>query len=228
MDFSQFAGFDGYRMSDNRWKAAITRVVLQRRALFRMRASGATSSGEQLPAKARIMEEDVSFEIKSLSNSLKKIQVKIDPLAIEKVEDYLSYTPALRSLQDIQKIDKILSGAMPSFGKFTSNQRSQLLLSAYIEFHEKGTVIVREGREPLYFYLVLSGQCNVLKERSGVRQTINILNSGDSFTDLSKNGFLTSQRFATVQCAIDSTLLRVEKGKKPEKEGGGRKSLNFD
>ena len=206
--------FANYRIADNKWKLAITRVIMQRRALVGLTTAVKQGNEKRISQSvAHINDEEGPFESKSLSNALKKIQVTVDPLAIEKVEDFLSYAPAQRSLQDLQKVDKIFTGAIPSFNKFTANQRAQLLLCINLEFHEKGKVIVKEGREPIYFYFILSGQCNVFKERSGVCYTINILNSGDSFSDLSKNGFLTTQRFATVQCAVDTTLLRVDKGK---------------
>ncbi len=74
---------------------------------------------------------------------------------------------------------------------------------------KKGDVIIREGAEGDYYYLVESGRCQVERMIGGVNMTLAELKSGDTFGEEA----LVSEamRNATVTMKTDGTLLRLSK-----------------
>ena len=74
---------------------------------------------------------------------------------------------------------------------------------------KKGEVIIREGAEGDYYYLVESGRCQVERMVGGVNMTLAELKSGDTFGEEALVS--EAKRNATVTMKTDGTLLRLSK-----------------
>lgn len=74
---------------------------------------------------------------------------------------------------------------------------------------KKGEVIIREGAEGDYYYLVESGRCQVERMIGGVVMTLAELKSGDTFGEEALVS--DSRRNATVTMKTDGSLLRLAK-----------------
>lgn len=74
---------------------------------------------------------------------------------------------------------------------------------------KKGDVVIREGAEGDYYYLVESGRCQVERTVGGVSVTLAELKSGDTFGEEALVS--EAKRNATVTMKTDSTLLRLSK-----------------
>lgn len=74
---------------------------------------------------------------------------------------------------------------------------------------KKGEVIIREGAEGDYYYLVESGRCQVERMVGGVIITLAELKSGDTFGEEALVS--EARRNATVTMTTDGTLLRLSK-----------------
>ena len=73
----------------------------------------------------------------------------------------------------------------------------------------KGEVIIREGEEGDYYYLVESGKCQVERRVGGVSMTLAELKSGDTFGEEALVS--EARRNATVTMKTDGSLLRLSK-----------------
>jgi CRP-like cAMP-binding protein len=74
---------------------------------------------------------------------------------------------------------------------------------------KKGEVIIREGAEGDYYYLVESGRCQVERMIGGVTMTLAELKSGDTFGEEALVS--EAKRNATVTMKTDGSLLRLSK-----------------
>jgi rhodanese-related sulfurtransferase len=74
---------------------------------------------------------------------------------------------------------------------------------------KNGEVIIREGAEGDYYYLVESGRCQVARMVGGVNVTLAELRSGDPFGEEALVS--EAKRNATVTMTTDGTLLRLSK-----------------
>jgi rhodanese-related sulfurtransferase len=74
---------------------------------------------------------------------------------------------------------------------------------------KKGEVIIREGAEGDYYYLVESGRCQVERTVGGVNMTLAELKSGDTFGEEALVS--EAKRNATITMKTDGTLLRLSK-----------------
>jgi rhodanese-related sulfurtransferase len=74
---------------------------------------------------------------------------------------------------------------------------------------KKGEVIIREGAEGDYYYLVESGRCHVERMIGGVSMTLAELKSGDTFGEEALVS--EAKRNATVTTKTDCSLLRLSK-----------------
>ena len=74
---------------------------------------------------------------------------------------------------------------------------------------KKGEVIIREGAEGDYYYLVESGRCQVERLIGGVSMTLAELKSGDTFGEEAL--VAEARRNATVTMKADGSLLRLAK-----------------
>lgn len=74
---------------------------------------------------------------------------------------------------------------------------------------KKGEVIIREGAEGDYYYLVESGRCQVERMIGGVSMTLAELKSGDTFGEEALVS--EAKRNATVTMKADGSLLRLAK-----------------
>jgi rhodanese-related sulfurtransferase len=74
---------------------------------------------------------------------------------------------------------------------------------------KKGQVIIREGAEGDYYYLVENGKCQVERMIGGVSMTLAELKSGDTFGEEALVS--EAKRNATVTMKIDGGLLRLDK-----------------
>jgi rhodanese-related sulfurtransferase len=73
----------------------------------------------------------------------------------------------------------------------------------------KGEVIIREGGEGDYYYLLESGRCQVERMIGGVNMTLAALKSGDTFGEEALVS--EAKRNATVTMMTDGALLRLSK-----------------
>ena len=74
---------------------------------------------------------------------------------------------------------------------------------------KKGEVIIREGAEGDYYYLVESGRCQVERMVGGVNMTLAELKSGDTFGEEALVS--EAKRNATVTMLTDGVLMRLNK-----------------
>ena len=79
---------------------------------------------------------------------------------------------------------------------------------------KRGEVLIREGDEGDYYYVIESGRCQVERQVGGVRVALAELKSGDTFGEEALAS--EARRNATVTLATDGKLLRL--GKKDFKE----------
>ncbi len=75
---------------------------------------------------------------------------------------------------------------------------------------KRGDVMIREGEEGDYYYVVESGRCQVDRMVGGVRVALAELKSGDAFGEEALAS--EARRNATVTLATDGRLLRLGKG----------------
>jgi len=98
------------------------------------------------------------------------------------------------------------------FGAFSKLPPAHIdeLLRRFESFEAKqGEVIVREGAEGDYYYLVESGRCQVERMIGGVSMTLAELKSGDTFGEEALVS--EAKRNATVTMKTDGRLLRLNK-----------------
>lgn len=119
-----------------------------------------------------------------------------------------------RSLEDAATIEKLTS-KMPSFSAFTIDQRFKLCESMFYCSKSVGSIVVKEGRLPMYYYFVLSGECEVFRVKGDrgdkTRVRLNVINSGESICDHTPRGFFNTYRSVSVACATNVEFLCAEK-----------------
>ncbi len=98
------------------------------------------------------------------------------------------------------------------FGAFAELPPAHIdeLLRRFVRTEAKaGEVIIREGAEGDYYYLVESGRCQVERMIGGVSMTLAELKSGDTFGEEAL--VAEAKRNATVTMKTDGSLLRLSK-----------------
>ena len=103
-------------------------------------------------------------------------------------------------------INKLRFGA---FSQLPSAHIDELLRRFKRVEARKGEVIIREGAEGDYYYLLESGRCQVERMVGGVCMTLAELKSGDTFGEEALVS--EAKRNATVTMKTDGTLLRLSK-----------------
>jgi rhodanese-related sulfurtransferase len=74
---------------------------------------------------------------------------------------------------------------------------------------KRGDIVIREGEEGDYYYVIESGRCHVERQVGGVKVALAELKSGDAFGEEALAS--AAQRNATVTMASDGRLLRLGK-----------------
>ncbi|KAL2914145.1 hypothetical protein HK105_206403 [Polyrhizophydium stewartii] len=162
---------------------------------------------------SRKVENAPGVNERSMSYALKEFQYQGDLIFSARIQQFLS-TVRERSEDEIAMLNRLLMTRISSFAKFGYDQRIRFCKAMSYEAHRKGAVIIRQGHEPVYFYFVLSGQVEVLKERSdgfSGQLRLTLLNQGDCFGEVALDGNYQERRTTTVMCTAPSEFLRVDK-----------------
>ncbi|KAJ3327484.1 hypothetical protein HDU76_011721 [Blyttiomyces sp. JEL0837] len=87
----------------------------------------------------------------------------------------------------------------------SKDQQRELCACFQFDSYPAGTLIVKEGHDPMYVYFILSGQCEVFKTKKNLKSRVNILNSGDFFGEHPT----ATKRTVSVACTMLTELLKV-------------------
>jgi CRP-like cAMP-binding protein len=193
-----------------RFRTAVNTVISQRRFLAFF-GGGIEDTSSQVE---EIKEDEQSFLLckifYTLINSVLKSQRSSNADAGTNRQIKSILLSSSRSLEDTATLEKLTS-KLPAFGKFTIDQRFKICECMFFCSNPSGRVVAKEGRSPMYFYFVLSGQCEVFQVKQGKRVRMNVINSGESIADHNSLGFFNTYRSASVACATDVEFLCVEK-----------------
>ncbi|MDH5670926.1 MAG: protein kinase [Myxococcales bacterium] len=138
---------------------------------------------EELAAKGIVPRPEVAVPNSELPPGLCHITMRA--LAADPTERYESVSEIKEAVQDFQR----------GGGWFET-----------VRF-EAGEAIVREGELPDAAYIMLSGRCEVFRERDGQRHVMNEFVTGNVFGEISIFG--GSRRTASVSAATETTVLKV-------------------
>ena len=123
---------------------------------------------------------------------------------------------AQESVQSSMSNWSILSGMFSvnnlKFGAFSQLPAAHIdeLLQRFQRIEVKrGQVIIREGSEGDYYYVIESGKCKIERTIGGVAMTLAEIKSGDAFGEEAL--VADAKRNATVSMNTDGTLLRLDK-----------------
>ena len=95
------------------------------------------------------------------------------------------------------------------FAGFTAHELGIIAQKAAEVGFSQGEVIIRQGEEGDSLYLLLGGKVKVIREDSGERKTLAILEQKSCFGEIA---ILSNQtRTATVEAADASTLLKIKR-----------------
>lgn len=133
--------------------------------------------------------------------SLFSLQIKI----------VLSDSPQNRKHEDMVALEKILTPKIRAFARFTLPQRIAILKRIRYSAFPTGATVLKEGHLPFCFYIIISGQVDVLKNQTDRILRLSILNRGDSFGDVGLQGVLASRRTASIVVSADAEFLVLDK-----------------
>lgn len=190
----------------HRWKNAII-AVIQLNMVMKLFAIADKEEEEERDTEKQVM-NNYYLPTKSLQYVMKQFQRKIDQAKLDKVNRavlasffystlllsclqiifYLSKPPGTRGIDDMLELERLFLSTILSFSKYDTNQRTKFCLCLVYEFHPKGKTIIKEGYGQLFFYFLLSGQCEAYQDRKGAKWMLNVINSGDDLTDFVAGG----------------------------------------
>ncbi|KAI8914680.1 hypothetical protein BC831DRAFT_407873 [Entophlyctis helioformis] len=150
---------------------------------------------------------------RSLTYALKEFQYQADLILSTKIQQYLD-KKLPKTEDEIAMLNRLLMTRMTSFAKYNYDQRIRFCNAMSYEAHRKGSVIIRQGHLPYYFYFILSGQVEVLKDRSDGftgQLRLTLLNQGDCFGEVALDGSYQERRTTTVICTAPCEFLRIDK-----------------
>ncbi|MBI2317576.1 MAG: cyclic nucleotide-binding domain-containing protein [Betaproteobacteria bacterium] len=148
-------------------------------------------------------------ELLRIDDDLLDILVTWDQLAIGDAEARSDEKP---SLADWTIMSGIFSISNLKYGAFSQLPPAHIeeLLRRFKRIDAKaGEVIIREGAEGDYYYVIESGRCRVERQVGGVSMLLAELKSGDAFGEEALVS--DSKRNATVTMKVDGKLLRLDR-----------------
>ncbi|KAK6094965.1 hypothetical protein MT418_005229 [Batrachochytrium dendrobatidis] len=154
---------------------------------------------------------------RSLMHVLKAFQYQGDLVLTTKIQQFLSQScvwQGSETEENVAMLNRLLMTRISSFSKFPYDQRIRFCSVMTYEAHRRGATIIQQGHEPCYFYFILSGQVEVLKDRSdGVtgKLRLNLLNQGDCFGEVALDGSYQERRTTSIVCTAPSEFLRIDK-----------------
>ncbi|KAJ3213779.1 hypothetical protein HDU67_002436 [Dinochytrium kinnereticum] len=159
------------------------------------------------PHRMRMQEletmDSSDMETHGLTYMLKSHQSKADFVFSARVQSMLT---GARTPLVLKTLQRLLVLRVRSFERFSDDQQKALCRVFTFESRSQGTVIVKEGQDPLGFYFIVSGQCEAYRTKNDKKYRINILNTGDLFGENRADG----KRTYSVWCTMQSELLRVD------------------
>ncbi|KAJ3353559.1 hypothetical protein HDU83_006637 [Entophlyctis luteolus] len=139
---------------------------------------------------------------------------KLDLIGALRVKKVYEINISNRTDKDLDVLDTIL-GKYRCFSKLSPVVRYKLYNCCTVETHSRGTVMIREGHQARYWYIILAGEC-VHQLRPDTPMTITSrVQVGGSVGDFATSyGTLSSQtetRHVRATCLMRTMFLRVEK-----------------
>jgi len=151
------------------------------------------------------------IELLSIDEDLMDIMATWDQLAEEGAKQPRP-EPRAASLSSPPSMSGMFSASNLKYGAFSQLPAANIeeLLKRFVRINVKpGEVIIREGAEGDFYYLIESGKCKVERKVGGVSMQLAELKSGDAFGEEALVSHV--KRNATVTMKSAGTLLRLDK-----------------
>ena len=110
---------------------------------------------------------------------------------------------------DIKKSKSAFLSEVPLFSFIPSDQLNQLASKFQIKQYKRGESIILQGSTGDYFYVLATGQVQIIKDEMGQKKMIDKLLPGDSFGELAL--LSSGKRQASVTCVKSSVVLALHK-----------------
>ncbi|KAI9364444.1 hypothetical protein DFJ73DRAFT_756231 [Zopfochytrium polystomum] len=171
----------------HRWCFVLSYVLklVQATSLFRMPAMQLSAQRRSSMLQSLRHGHQSEVDPQGLTYLLKAHQTKADLVFSAKVQAMLE---GERTAEILSTLEKLLGIRMKCFSNYSQDQMRELCASMQYESRPSGAIIVKEGHDPLNFYFILSGQCEIFQTKGGINYRINIINMGDSFGELPSEG----------------------------------------
>ncbi|ORY29288.1 hypothetical protein BCR33DRAFT_579171 [Rhizoclosmatium globosum] len=171
--------------------------------------------------------EDETNEVRILRAK----QDKIDLIGAAQVRRFYQMNVGSRNDKELDVLDSIL-GKYKCFAKLSPVVRYKLYNCCSIETHPRGTVVIREGHQAKYWYIILSGEClQQLRPDTPMSVTTRVQIGGSVGEFASVFSSVANEtRHVRATCLMRTEFLRVEKGdfQAISREARGLDSMVFE
>ncbi|KAJ3021892.1 UNVERIFIED_CONTAM: hypothetical protein HDU68_009416 [Siphonaria sp. JEL0065] len=196
MGFSDGADIpDDINLSTMRWNLAIYSVLKQNRI------------------KKTVLEDALRGEEDSPTTKMMRAKEdKMDLIGAAQVKRFYDINLASRTDKDLDVLDSIV-GKFPCFSKLSPVVRYKLYNCCTMETHPRGRVMIREGYQAKYWYILLTGEClNILRPDTPMSITTRVKSGGSVGEFVVVFGASTAEsRHSRATCLMRCDFLRVEK-----------------
>jgi len=144
-----------------------------------------------------------------IDDDLLDIMVTWDQLAVGDAEESKEFRPSLANWSILSGVFSVSNLRYGAFAQLPVAHIEELLNRFRRIEVKAGEVVVREGAEGDYYYVLESGRCRVERVIGGVAMLLAELKSGDAFGEEAL--VADTRRNATVTMKTDATLLRLAK-----------------
>ncbi|KAI8804001.1 hypothetical protein BJ742DRAFT_872203 [Cladochytrium replicatum] len=200
-----------------RWYFAITTVLklLKATSLFVRHEEGDMTAGSSSAGESSLFMSSASKTLgadsRGLTWALRIIDCKASVILASKVQSLLSQRAQDRSLPDtdMDELDRILCRLLSYYAKFNKRQRHMFCRAANFECFGAGTLVIREGDRPTFFYFLLSGQCEEYHSTSaGAKIVTSLMDAGSCFGHIEGENHL--RRASSISCTLETEVLRID------------------
>ncbi|KAI9329436.1 hypothetical protein BDR26DRAFT_900197 [Obelidium mucronatum] len=186
---------DDMNISTVRWSLAIYSVL------------------KQIRIKKSVLEDSIRGEDDSaMGKLLRAKQDKLDLIGAAQVKRFYEINLGSRTDKDLDMLDSIV-GKYQCFSKLSPVVRYKLYNCCTLESHPRGRVMIREGHQARFWYILLTGEClNILRPDTPMSITTRVRTGGSVGEFQAVFGASTAElRHARATCLMRCDFLRVEK-----------------
>ncbi|KAJ1568593.1 hypothetical protein HK096_005970 [Nowakowskiella sp. JEL0078] len=197
----------------SRWFFAINTVLKLLRATRLFNVRHAEGENELTGNYGLGGSKSFGSDSRGLIWALRIIDCKASVILASKVQGLLSSRlPPNFSLPtaDLEELDALLCRLVKYYSTFKKKQRYMFCKCAHYECYGSGTLVIREGNRPSFFYLLLSGQCEEFHTTAvGAKIATALMDAGSVFGHM--EGDEVEKRESSIWCTLETEVLRIDK-----------------